>query len=86
MTASALAAGLDDYLTKPIRRDQLVESGALCRKAGPEGGRAEDAGPGADEAALISRGDRQLWRVLESTADAQDSPRIGTPWRRGRRR
>ena len=59
-----LAAGVDDYLTKPIRRDQLVA--ILARFAGKapdlrEAG-AEDAGPALDEAAALTYvgGDRQL--------------------------
>jgi CheY-like chemotaxis protein len=59
-----LAAGMDDYLTKPIRRDQL--SAILARFAGEAPGAAEadaqEVGPALDEAALLAYagGDREL--------------------------
>jgi CheY-like chemotaxis protein/HPt (histidine-containing phosphotransfer) domain-containing protein len=58
-----LAAGMDDYLTKPIRRDQLVA--ILARFAGasvPAEAEAEKAGPAIDEAAVLAYvgGDREL--------------------------
>jgi CheY-like chemotaxis protein len=57
-----LAAGMDDYLTKPIRRDQLVA--ILARFPGEASGpaEAEKAGPALDEAAVLAYvgGDRKL--------------------------
>jgi len=63
-----LAASMDDYLTKPIRRDQLAA--VLARFAGEALGRAEAAaeelGPPLDEAALLAYvgGDRELLSEL----------------------
>ena len=57
-----LAAGMDDYLTKPIRRDQLAA--VLARFAGEAPGPAEadEPGPALDEAAALAYagGDRHL--------------------------
>jgi signal transduction histidine kinase/CheY-like chemotaxis protein/HPt (histidine-containing phosphotransfer) domain-containing protein len=55
-----LAAGMDDYLTKPIRRDQLAA--VLARFAGEAPGPAEAVGPALDEAAALAYvgGDREL--------------------------
>jgi two-component system, sensor histidine kinase and response regulator len=59
-----LAAGMDDYLTKPIRRDQLVA--ILARSAGeassPAEVGAEEVSPALDEAAVLASvgGDREL--------------------------
>jgi CheY-like chemotaxis protein len=57
-----VAAGMDDYLAKPIRRDELVLT--LARLAGEPMGRAqaEQDGPAFDEAAALgyAGGDRQL--------------------------
>jgi CheY-like chemotaxis protein len=57
-----VAAGMDDYLAKPIRRDELVL--ALARFAGEPTGQAqaEQDGPALDEAAALgyAGGDRQL--------------------------
>jgi two-component system, sensor histidine kinase and response regulator len=59
-----LAAGMDDYLTKPIRRDQLAA--VLARFAGeapgPAEAGAEAVGPALDEAAALAYvgGDREL--------------------------
>jgi len=59
-----LAAGMDDYLSKPIRRDQLMA--VLARFAGeapsPTEAGPQDAGPALDEAAALAYagGDRQL--------------------------
>ena len=48
-----LAAGMDDYLTKPIRPDQLAT--VLARTAGESGGSAEpDTRPALDEAAALA--------------------------------
>jgi len=57
-----LAAGMDDYLTKPIRRDQLAA--VLARLAGEAPGRteADEPSPALDEAAALAYAadDRQL--------------------------
>jgi HPt (histidine-containing phosphotransfer) domain-containing protein len=60
--ARCLAAGMDDYLTKPMRRDQLAA--VLTRLAGemPQRPEAGEPGPALDEAAALAYAadDRQL--------------------------
>jgi len=60
--ARCLAAGMDDYLTKPMRRDQLAA--VLARLAGeaPRRPEADEPGPALDEAAALAYAadDRQL--------------------------
>jgi HPt (histidine-containing phosphotransfer) domain-containing protein len=64
-----LAAGMDDYLTKPIRHDQLAA--VLTRLAGEAWGSAEsdELGPALDEAAALAYAgdDRQLLGELLGT-------------------
>jgi two-component system sensor histidine kinase/response regulator len=61
-----VAAGMDDYLTKPIRRDQLAD--VLARFAGGAPGRPEanEPAPALDEAAALTLvgGDQRLLSEL----------------------
>ena len=47
-----LAADMDDYLTKPIRRDQLAA--VLARFAGGAPGPAEECGSALDQDAALA--------------------------------
>jgi len=57
-----LAAGMDDYLTKPIRRDQLAAVLARLAVEAPSRPEADEPGPALDEAAALAYAadDRQL--------------------------
>ena len=57
-----LAAGMDDYLAKPIRRDQLAAVLARFAAEAPRPTEADGPGPALDEAAALENagGDREL--------------------------
>jgi CheY-like chemotaxis protein/HPt (histidine-containing phosphotransfer) domain-containing protein len=57
-----LAAGMDDYLTKPIRRDQLAAILARFAAEAPAPPETDELGPALDETAALAYagGDRQL--------------------------
>jgi two-component system sensor histidine kinase/response regulator len=61
-----MAAGMDDYLTKPIRRDQLAAILARFVEKAPDPTEADEPGPAFDEASALAYagGDRQLLSEL----------------------